>query len=278
MSHRSFVFQRDSAEVIRFLEQFCTSWSYFLTFSFEATNEMIPSKEEMHRKEHHQFVVTSEGTATQQMDPIEFVPGGETGVLILHWLPARAPDALWAMTLLGMYAGSYGPYGRGQHAENVAEFRLFQERSGECQGRLSLPEPGSVLHSTEYECCRGVWEEAGQRMGEFWRALLIAWGEYASQPAAPRFEQNPVPRAISTEAMPPQPKPWEAIPPGRDREVVRLWHEGLTNSEIADELRRLHHTPVEPVTVTKTLSTLRKSFGHEVVPTDQQRRRRPGQG
>jgi hypothetical protein len=61
-------------------------------------------------------------------------------------------------------------------------------------------------------------------------------------------------------------EPWDAIPPGRDREMVRLLHEGYTNPEIADELKRMGYAPVIAKTVANDLARLRKVYAPEVVP------------
>lgn len=61
-------------------------------------------------------------------------------------------------------------------------------------------------------------------------------------------------------------RPWDAIPPGRDREMVRLLHEGYTNPEIADELKRMGYAPVIAKTVANDLARLRKAHGLKAVP------------
>lgn len=68
--------------------------------------------------------------------------------------------------------------------------------------------------------------------------------------------------------------PWGVIADEREREMVRLWCENMTNSEIADELHRLGLTKerLVPITITKRLSELRRSYGREVVPLDKDRR------
>jgi DNA-binding CsgD family transcriptional regulator len=64
-------------------------------------------------------------------------------------------------------------------------------------------------------------------------------------------------------------KPWEKIPDHyADRQIVELWHKGFTNSEIGDKVG------LAPRTVTNRLSKLRKEYGEDIVPTDEQRRKK----
>lgn len=70
----------------------------------------------------------------------------------------------------------------------------------------------------------------------------------------------------------PESGPWDVIADPRDREMVRLWWECMSNSDIAKELVRLGFGDLAPITVTKRLSTLRRDFGCGVVPRDEDRR------
>ena len=67
----------------------------------------------------------------------------------------------------------------------------------------------------------------------------------------------------------PRANPWERIPDNSwDRIAVQMWHEGNTNREIAKQVR------VTKERVTNRLSELRTQYGKEVVPTDEQRRKK----
>ncbi len=64
-------------------------------------------------------------------------------------------------------------------------------------------------------------------------------------------------------------KPWEKVPDHySDREIVELWHKGFTNSEIGKKIG------LQPRTVTNTISKLRDKYGKNIVPTNEQRRRK----
>jgi hypothetical protein len=61
---------------------------------------------------------------------------------------------------------------------------------------------------------------------------------------------------------------WEQIPDRRgDREMLRLWHAGHTNVEIAGRLS------MQPRSVTTRISELRRAHGTKIVPLNTQRRR-----
>ena len=65
-------------------------------------------------------------------------------------------------------------------------------------------------------------------------------------------------------------KPWEVVEDHlSDRIIVKLWHGGYRNSEIGKKVN------LAPETVTNVLSTLRKRYGTDVVPTNDQRRKKP---
>jgi len=64
--------------------------------------------------------------------------------------------------------------------------------------------------------------------------------------------------------------PWERIENhGADREILKLWWEGLTSGEIAIKIG--HHTSR---TVTNIISLLRKKYRTDIVPKDEQRKRK----
>lgn len=64
----------------------------------------------------------------------------------------------------------------------------------------------------------------------------------------------------------------------RDRELVRLWREGLKAGEIACELGTLGYPEITSKTVTNRLCDLRKAFGPDAVPYKQPPRNRDSQG
>lgn len=67
----------------------------------------------------------------------------------------------------------------------------------------------------------------------------------------------------------PEPPPWEKIPDlSWDREALRLWWEGHTHKEIAQKLHLAEKT------VLNRLSSLRKTYGEQIVITERKRRRR----
>ena len=89
-------------------------------------------------------------------------------------------------------------------------------------------------------------------------------------------EQRPNVPTEKSEAMskkleepPEQPKPWEQIPNHLwDRVAVQMWHDGYTNTEIGTKLY------VSPRRVSNILSELRKTFGTDIVPTNEMRRQK----
>ena len=125
--------------------------------------------------------------------------------------------------------------------------------------------------------CKRTWE---------WAPVLPA--TWAVQEQAPRHPDNagarqnekpiesetPVSQQEVAESPPadqvaPEPPPWEKIPDlSWDREALRLWWEGYTHTEIA---QRLHFATK---TVLNRISSLRKTYGEQIVITERRRRRR----
>ncbi len=70
----------------------------------------------------------------------------------------------------------------------------------------------------------------------------------------------------------PKSLPWERIPDfSWDRQALRLWWEGHTHKEIGQKLHLAEKT------VLNRLSSLRKTYGEDIVVTERKRRRRLGQ-
>jgi hypothetical protein len=62
--------------------------------------------------------------------------------------------------------------------------------------------------------------------------------------------------------------PWEQIEDnGVDREILKLWHKGLTNKEISGRLA------IAPRSATNIISMLRGKYGEKIVPTNEDRRK-----
>ena len=73
------------------------------------------------------------------------------------------------------------------------------------------------------------------------------------------------PRELSPESLH---HPWERVPDrGPNREILKMWWEGYTNSEIARKVS------LQPRTITNIISRLRIEHGDETVPRDDQRRK-----
>lgn len=147
--------------------------------------------------------------------------------------------------------------------------------------QLEETQTGVWVQPTFCDPYRNGW--AARLFGNLIQALRSEFLEMASPvpPPAPQPAEKPVggpSPTVRAEAATEQPMsesgPWGVIADEREREMVRLWCENMTNSEIADELHRLGLTKerLVPITITKRLSDLRVLYGHEVVPLDKERR------
>jgi len=81
------------------------------------------------------------------------------------------------------------------------------------------------------------------------------------------------PQELITIQPPSSLEPWEQIPDARYQLIAKLWYDGLTNQEIAKEVRD-NYSDILPRTVTNIISSLRKEYGEEIVPKQAERDRR----
>ena len=199
MTDLTFVFHADSDEVIRFLDSFCKTWFYYLTFAIEEVETSTLWHGEMYSQKHHRCRVIGEGSCTLGTSTIGATPSADTGILLLGWAPTRISDALWGMTLQAVYSGAYTRLGMQNHAGALAQFRLTQEKIGECRARLVLPKPGAVALTDEDTYHALVWSEAELRIGECWRELLAAWNEHSvgSSEAATVKKRGPTAKTLA---------------------------------------------------------------------------------
>lgn len=125
----------------------------------------------------------------------------------------------------------------------------------------SLPEPSTLLRVMILD------EEAGWKVWDKLRDELERLGfftlpEIPVVKSEPSVVQGPEPTPASKEI-------WHIIPSGIDREIVRLWHKGLSSKEIGIQVRFADKT------VINHLHSLREQYGDTVVPY---RKTRPKKG
>lgn len=123
----------------------------------------------------------------------------------------------------------------------------------------SLPEPSTLLRIMLTN------DDAGWDVWDLLRDELERLG-FFTLPEIPIVKSEPI--TLQTPVSTPEQKVvWNMIPSGPDREIVRLWHKGLSSKEIGVQVRFAEKT------VLNHLHSLREQYGDTVVPY---RKTRPG--